>query len=73
MNLCLSAGLWIGIGVLLVLVIILAVFLAVVPVAVWIKAMVSGAHIPAKNLVAMKLRNKIKKGAINERLLHKCN
>jgi len=57
MNLCLGAGLWIGIGILLIFVIILAIFLAVVPVNVWVKAMVSGAHIPARKLVGMKLRN----------------
>ena len=57
MNLCLSAGLWIGISVLLVLVFVLVIFFAVVPVGVWVKGIVSGAHIPATKLVGMKLRN----------------
>lgn len=57
MNLILGAGLWITISILAVIIIFVAVFMAFVPVSVWIKAMVSGAHIPAHKLVAMKLRN----------------
>ena len=57
MNLILGAGLWITISILAVIIIFVAVFMAFVPVNVWIKAMVSGAHIPARKLVAMKLRN----------------
>ncbi len=57
MNLMLGVGLWITIAVLVVLVILVAIFLAFVPVNVWIKAMVSGAYIPARKLVGMKLRN----------------
>lgn len=57
MNLILGAGLWITISILAVIIIFVAVFMAFVPVNVWIKAMVSGAYIPARKLVAMKLRN----------------
>lgn len=57
MNLILGAGLWITISILAVIIIFVAVFMAFVPVSVWVKAMVSGAHIPAHKLVAMKLRN----------------
>lgn len=57
MNLMLGVGLWITIAVLVVLVILVAIFMAFVPVSVWIKAMVSGAYIPARKLVGMKLRN----------------
>lgn len=57
MNLILGAGLWITISILAVIIIFVAVFMAFVPVNVWIKAMVSGAHIPARKLVGMKLRN----------------
>ena len=57
MNLMLGVGLWIAISVIVVLIILVAVFMAFVPVSVWVKAMVSGAHIPAHKLVGMKLRN----------------
>ena len=57
MNLMLGVGLWIAISVIVVLIILVAVFMAFVPVSVWIKAMVSGAHIAAYKLVGMKLRN----------------
>lgn len=57
MNLMLGVGLWITIAVVVVLVILVAIFMAFVPVSVWIKAMVSGAYIPARKLVGMKLRN----------------
>lgn len=57
MNLMLGAGLWIGISVAVVLILAIAIFFGIVPVKVWIKALVSGAHIPAYQLVAMKLRN----------------
>lgn len=57
MNLILGAGLWITISILAVVIIFVAVFMAFVPISIWIKAMVSGAHIPAKKLVGMKLRN----------------
>ncbi len=57
MNLMLGVGLWITVSILAVIIILVAVFMAFVPVKVWIKAMVSGAYIPAKKLVGMKLRN----------------
>lgn len=57
MNLILGAGLWITISILAVVIIFVAVFMAFVPISIWIKAMVSGAYIPAKKLVGMKLRN----------------
>ncbi len=57
MNLLLGVGLWIAVIVVVVLIVFVAVFMAFVPVKVWVKSMVSGAHIPAHKLVGMKLRN----------------
>ena len=57
MNLLLGVGLWIGVSVAVVLILAIAVFFGVVPVKLWMKALVSGAHIPATKLVGMKLRN----------------
>ena len=57
MNLILGVGLWIGIGVFAVLVIFFAVMFALVPMKVWVKALLSGAYIPTYKLVGMKLRN----------------
>jgi len=57
MNLLLGAGIWIGVGIVGILAMFIAVFFGMVPVNIWIKAMVSGAYIPAHKLVAMRLRN----------------
>jgi len=56
MNLLLSAGIWITVGISVVILLSLALFFGLVPVNVWTKAMVSGAYIPARKLVGMKLR-----------------
>ena len=52
-----STALYVWLGVLGVLVIAIAVFIGVVPISVWIRAMVSGAHISAMRLIGMKLRH----------------
>lgn len=57
MNQILGVGLWIGVSVIVLLIIGIGLFCGMVPVKVWVKAMVSGAYIPAYNLVGMKLRN----------------
>ena len=57
MNLMLGVWLWVGVGIVGFLAVFLALFLGLVPVSVWIKAMVSGAYIPAHKLIAMRLRN----------------
>lgn len=57
MNLMLGAGLWIGVSIAVVLIIIVAIFFGVVPVNVWTKAFLSNAYIPARKLIGMKLRN----------------
>lgn len=57
MNLMLGAGLWIGVGIAVVLIISIAVFFGCVPVKYWFKALVSGAHISGITLIGMKLRN----------------
>lgn len=57
MNLLLGVGLWIGVGIVGVLAIFIALFFGLVPVNIWIKAMVSGAYIPAYKLIGMRLRN----------------
>ena len=51
-----STALYVWLAVLGVLVIAIAVFVGVVPISVWIRAMVSGAHISAMRLIGMKLR-----------------
>lgn len=56
MNLMLGAGIWITISILAIIVLALALFFGLVPVNVWTKAMVSGAYVPARKLVGMKLR-----------------
>ena len=57
MNLLLSSGIWIVVGIVGVVAIFVALFFGLVPVNVWIKAMVSGAYIPSYKLIAMRLRN----------------
>lgn len=57
MNLMLSVGLWIGVSIAVVLILLIALFFGIVPVKVWFKAMISGAYIPATKLVTMKLSN----------------
>ena len=52
-----STALYVWLAVLGVLVIAIAVFIGVVPISVWIRAMVSGAHISAIRLIGMKLRH----------------
>lgn len=57
MNLLLGAGIWIGVSIVGVLAVFIALFFGLVPVSIWVKAMVSGAYIPAHKLVGMRLRN----------------
>ena len=57
MNLLLGSGLWIGLGIVLALIVLIAIFFAIVPVNVWTKSLLSNAYIPASKLVGMKLRN----------------
>lgn len=52
-----STALYVWLTILGVLVIAIAVFVGVVPINVWIRAMVSGAHISALRLIGMKLRH----------------
>lgn len=52
-----NVGLYVTLGILGFLIIIIAVFVGVVPVNVWIRALVSGAHISAMRLIGMKLRH----------------
>ena len=52
-----STALYVWLIVLGVLVIAIAVFVGVVPIGVWIRAMVSGAYISAMRLIGMKLRH----------------
>ena len=57
MNQILGVGLWIGVSILVILIVGIGVFCGMVPVKVWVKAMVSHAYIPSFKLVGMKLRN----------------
>jgi len=57
MSLMLNVGMWIGVSIVVILIIALAIFFGMVPVKLWSKAIVSGAHISAFKLVAMKLSN----------------
>ncbi len=58
MNLLLAnAALWTWVAILVVLFIVIAVIISVVPVGLWLRALVSGAHISAGKLVGMKLRH----------------
>ncbi len=57
MNLMLDVGLWIGVSIVVVLILLVALFFGIVPVKVWFKAMISGAYVPAFKLVLMKLSN----------------
>ena len=52
-----DTALYVWLAVLGIAVILIAVFIGIVPVGVWIKAMVSGAHISAIRLIGMKLRH----------------
>ena len=52
-----NTALYVWIAVLGVVVILIAIFIGIVPIGVWIKAMVSGAHISAIRLIGMKLRH----------------
>lgn len=52
-----STGLYVWLAILGVLIIAIAVFVGIVPINVWIRAMVSGSHISALRLVGMKLRH----------------
>jgi uncharacterized protein YqfA (UPF0365 family) len=52
-----STALYVWLGILGVLVIAIAIFVGIVPINVWIRAMVSGAHISALRLIGMKLRH----------------
>ena len=53
----LSIGLWIGVVAIVICIIGVAIFVGMVPVKYWLKAMMSGAYVPAFKLVGMKLRN----------------
>lgn len=57
MNMLLGVGLWIGISIAVVFVLFIAIFFGTVPVNLWVKSTFSGAYIPARKLVGMKLRN----------------
>jgi len=57
MNLLLGVGLWVGVTIILIIIIALALFMGIVPVKFWIKALFSGAHISSAKLAGMKLRN----------------
>jgi len=52
-----NTSLYIWLSVLVVFIIALAVFIGFVPVNVWIKALVSGAHVSVGRLIGMKLRH----------------
>lgn len=52
-----STTLYVWLGILAIFVILLAAFIGVVPVKVWIRALVSGARISAFRLIGMKLRH----------------
>ena len=66
MNLILSSGIWIGISIFAVLVVIIALFFGIVPVRTWTKAAFSGAYISPSKLAGMKIRN------VDVRLIVKC-
>ncbi len=51
-----GVGLYIALGVIGAIVLLLAVFFALVPVSTWLRAMVSGAHVSMSRLLAMKIR-----------------
>ena len=52
-----STALYVWLIVLAVFIVVIALFVGIVPISVWIRAMVSGAHISALRLVGMKLRH----------------
>ncbi len=52
-----NTALYVWLAVLGVLIILIAIFVGIVPINVWIRAMVSGAHISALRLIGMKLRH----------------
>lgn len=52
-----SSALWTWVIVLAVIFVLVAIFFSVVPVGLWMRAFVSGAHISASKLVGMKLRH----------------
>lgn len=57
MNLMLGIGLWIGVSIAVILILLIALFFGIVPVKIWFKALVNGAYISASKLVGMKLGN----------------
>lgn len=52
-----DTGMYIWLAVLVVIIITLAVFIGFVPVNVWIRALVSGAHVSTIRLIGMRLRH----------------
>ena len=53
----LGASIYIWISIIVVVLIVLAIVIAIVPVGIWIRATVSGAHISAGKLVGMRIRH----------------
>ncbi len=51
-----NTSLYILIGVLSVVILLIAVFFALVPVNIWLRALVSGAHVSMARLIGMKIR-----------------
>jgi len=48
---------WVWVGILVAVIVAIGIFLAIVPVNVWIRALVSGARVSVGRLVGMKLRH----------------
>ena len=67
-NLLLSSSgtLWTLVIVLVIVFVLIAIVVTIVPVGLWVRAMVSGAHISASKLVGMKLRK------VNTQLIVNC-
>lgn len=51
-----NTGLYVGIGIVALFIIIFSIILGIVPVGLWFRAIVSGCHISVNNLVGLKLR-----------------
>lgn len=51
-----NASLYIWLGILSAIILVFAVFFALVPVNVWLRALVSGAHVSMARLIGMKIR-----------------
>ena len=53
----LGVSIYVWVSVIIVILIALAIFIGIVPVGIWIRAIVSGAHISAGKLVGMRIRH----------------